>query len=110
MKHGVDPFARVEFNKKAIAARGWLLLTRNLLDHPEIINSAEGEAQEVPSLLDSQSTTEASSNNQLSFAGTLNFNNGFVNTVILDILQNIDQRAVREHKAGENLPFRTFFA
>jgi hypothetical protein len=87
-------FARVEYNKKAIAVRGWFPLTRNLLDHPEIAMSTEDTAQEVP-LIDSQSTV-ASSNNQQTFAGTLNYQNGLANTVISDILQNIDREAVRE--------------
>jgi hypothetical protein len=84
-------FARVEYNKKAIAARGWFPLTRNLLDHPEIADTAEGDSEAAPSLLG-----EDSSNNQQSFAGTLNFCNGYANTVISDILQNIDREAVRE--------------
>jgi hypothetical protein len=61
------------------------------LDHPEIADTAEGDSEAAPSLLG-----EVSSNNQQSFAGTRNFCNGYANTVILDILQNIDQEAVRE--------------
>jgi hypothetical protein len=40
-------FARVEFNKDAIAARGWYPLTRNLLDHPEISATKENECKEI---------------------------------------------------------------
>jgi hypothetical protein len=54
--------------------------------------SSEGTTQEVP-LLDSQSTA-ASLNN--TFAGALNFYNSLANTVISDILQNIDQETVTE--------------
>jgi hypothetical protein len=32
------------------------------------------------------------------FAGTLNYHNGLANTVISDILHNIDQEAVREQR------------
>jgi hypothetical protein len=46
----------VEYNKNGIVVRGWFPLTQNLLIHAEIAISAEGEAQEVPSLSDGQST------------------------------------------------------
>ena len=36
-------FARVEYNKKAIAARGWNPLTFNLLDNPEICGTMTEE-------------------------------------------------------------------
>jgi hypothetical protein len=89
-------FARVDYNKKAIAVRGWFPLTRNLLDHPEIAATAEDESEAAPSMLgDAPTTTDDSSNNQQSFARTLNFCNGYANTVISDILQNIDREAVR---------------
>jgi len=38
-------FPRVAYNKEAIAARGWNPLTRNLLDHPEILARKEPEQQ-----------------------------------------------------------------
>ena len=38
-------FARVEYNKKAIAARGWNPLTFNLLDNPEICGTMTEEDQ-----------------------------------------------------------------
>jgi hypothetical protein len=71
-------FARVEYNKKAIVVRGWYPLTRNLLDHPE--NEA----------------TSAVSNNQQSVAGSLNYQSGIANTVISDMLQNLDREVVQE--------------
>jgi len=77
------PFLRVEYNKRAIAVWGWCPLTRNLLDHPD------NEAR------DSQSAA-ASSNNQQSVAATLNYQSGFANTVLSDILQNIDHDAIWE--------------
>ncbi len=58
-------------------------MTRNLLDHPD------NEAR------DSQSAA-ASSNNQQSVAATLNYQSGFANTVLSDILQNIDHDAIWE--------------
>lgn len=83
-----NSFARVEYNQKAIAARGWNPLTRNLLDHPEIAITKETSPDE-------------GSNNQghstASVAATLNFSNGLAHTCISDIIQNIDLAAVREH-------------
>ncbi len=78
-------FARVEYNKKAIAVRGWFPLTRNLLDHPKIAAS-----KEPSSIADSGNETQSTSNNQHSVAATLNYQSGLANTVISDILQNID--------------------
>jgi hypothetical protein len=83
-------FARVEFNKDAIAARGWYPLTRNLLDHPESSATKENECEEIEEM-DTGSSCGAS--NQ-STAATLNFNNGIANTLMVDILQNIDCEAV----------------
>jgi len=87
-----NSFARVEFNKDAIAARGWYPLTRNLLDHPEISAATENECKEIEEM-DTGSSRGAS--NQ-STAATLNFNKGIANTLMVDILQNIDPEAVRQ--------------
>ena len=76
-------FARVDRNKKAIAARGWNPLTRNLLDHPEI-----AETQEI-------AHQENQENSQETVASTLNFGTGVANKVMVDILQNIDRENVR---------------
>jgi hypothetical protein len=82
-------FGRTQFNKEAIAARGWYPLTRNLLDHPEIIATAEA--------LQEDATTAASSTEPPStIAASLNYRNGFASTVMADILQNIDREAVRQ--------------
>jgi hypothetical protein len=86
-----NSFERVEFNKKAIAVRGWFPLTRNLLDHPDI--AASEESSTVNPQIDSQSGI-LSSSSQLSVAGTLNYQSGFANTVLLDILQCIDREAI----------------
>jgi hypothetical protein len=79
----------VELNKKVIAVRGWFPLTRNLLDHPDIAASASKESSTVNPQVDSQSS-------QLSVAGTLNYQSGFANTVLLDILQSLDHEAIRD--------------
>jgi hypothetical protein len=74
-------FARTEFNKEAIAARGWCPLTRNLLDHPEIIATAEHLSNE-------SKTASSSRQTSLSVASTLiNYNNGLASTIMADILQ-----------------------
>jgi hypothetical protein len=86
-------FSRIEYNKKAIAVRGWFPLTRNLLDHPEIAASKDPSSQDEN--MESQSTA-ASSNNQRSLVATLNYQKGFANAVLSDILQNIDREAIRE--------------
>ena len=83
-----NSFARVEYNQKAIAARGWNPLTRNLLDHPEIAGSAEQIPEEESS--NGHGTTV------VSVAATLNFSTGLANTCISDIIQNMDLEAVRE--------------
>ena len=87
-------FSRVEYNKKSIAVRGWCPFTRNLLDHPEVaatkVQSSDNEAT-----MDSQSTA-ASSKNQQSVAAVLNYQSGFVNILLSDILQNINHDAIRE--------------
>ncbi len=83
----------MEFNKKAIAVRGWLHLTRNLLDHPNI--TASKEPSTLKPQVDSQSIIP-SRNSQLSVARTLNYQSGFANTVLLDILQDIEQEAIWE--------------
>jgi hypothetical protein len=70
-------FARVEHN--TITVRSWYHLTWNLLNHPRIAISEEGEAQEIPHL-DSQST-EASSYNEQSYAGMFNFHNRLANNI-----------------------------
>jgi len=83
-------FARVEQNKKAIAARGWHPLTRNLLDHPEIAETKENdqETQENAHQEDSQESSTT-------IASTLNFGTGIANKVMVDILQTIDRDNVR---------------
>jgi hypothetical protein len=82
-------FARVDYNKKVIAVRNWFPLTRNLLDHPEIVAS-----KDPSSIADSGNDTQSTSDNQHSVAATLNYQSGLANTVISDILQNIDREAV----------------
>ena len=82
-------FGRVEFNREAIAARGWYPLTRNLLDHPEIAATKEKEAEQTAESTNSGRSNEAT-------ASTLNFGNGLANTLMIDILQNIDRDAVRQ--------------
>ena len=82
-------FARVDFNKEAIAARGWNPLTRNLLDHPEIMASKESE--------DNSSAAVTSEEGGISSVATsLNFCSGLSKTVMIDILQNIDREAIRQ--------------
>jgi hypothetical protein len=85
-------FARISFNKQAIAARGWYPLTRNLLDHPEIAATQEQSTE----MNQTDSSTSAISSEQQSVAASLNYSNGLANTVIADILQNVDREAVRE--------------
>jgi hypothetical protein len=85
-------FARVDYNRKAIAVRGWYPLTRNLLDHPEIAAS-----EDPSSISDSGNESQSTSDNQHSVAATLNYQSGLANTVISDILQNIDREAVRQN-------------
>jgi hypothetical protein len=80
-------FARVDYNREAIAARGWGPLTRNLLDHPEILATKEPEQQPEQS--------EEPPDSQGSIASTLNFGTGFSNTVLADIIQNIDREQIR---------------
>ena len=80
-----NSFARVEYNHKAIAARGWCPLTRNLLDHPEILASEEQAPRE-----------DNSGQESLTIGGTLNFSNGLAHSCITDIIQNIDLENVRE--------------
>jgi hypothetical protein len=82
-------FARVAYNKEAIAARGWNPLTRNLLDHPEILATKEPEQQPQ------ESQEQEPSDSQTSVAATLNFGSGLSNTVMADIIQNIDREKVR---------------
>ena len=84
-------FSRVSYNKEAIAARGWGPLTQNLLDNSEILATATDEDL----LLQHQQDT-ATRNDPPSLASTLNFSNGLSNTLIVDILQNIDREAVRD--------------
>ncbi len=84
-------FGRVPFNKDAIAARGWYPLTRNLLDHPEIAATKENGGEETA---ESDSNRTRTSNQGT--ASTLNFGNGLTNTLMIDILQNIDREAVRQ--------------
>jgi hypothetical protein len=84
-------FARIQYNKRAIAARGWNPLTRNLLDHPEIAASKENESEEE---IDSEQRT--SGDGTRSIATSLNFTTGLSNMVMVDILQNIDREAVRK--------------
>jgi len=85
-------FARIEFNKDAIAARRWYPLTRNLLDHPEISATKQNECEEIEEM---DTGTSRGASNQ-STAATLNFNNGIANTLMVDILQNIDREAVHQ--------------
>ena len=85
-------FARVDYNRKAIAVRGWYPLTRNLLDHPEIAAS-----EDPSSISDSGNESQSTSDNQHSVAAMLNYQSGLANTVISDILQNIDREAVRQN-------------
>jgi len=83
-------FARVEQNKKAIAARGWHPLTRNLLDHPEIAETKENDKENEENI-----HQESSQDTATTVASTLNFGTGFANRVMVDILQNIDRENVR---------------
>jgi hypothetical protein len=64
-------------------------LTRNLLDHPDIAASASKESSIDNPQVDSQSS-------QLSVAGMLNYQRGFANTVLSDILQSLDREAIRD--------------
>jgi hypothetical protein len=80
-------FARVEQNKKAIAARGWHPLTRNLLDHPEIAETKDNDQE------NQENAHQESS--QDTIASTLNFGTGLANKVMVDILQYIDRDNVR---------------
>jgi hypothetical protein len=89
-------FGRSTFNKEAIAARGWYPLTRNLLDHPEIAATAENIDNSTTAMDASDAVDSSQSNSQPSIATSLNFRHGFANTVMVDILQNIDRDAVRE--------------
>ena len=80
-------FSKADYNKQAIAARGWNPLTRNLLDHPEILATKEVE-------MDPQESQEPT-DSQPSVASTLNFGSGLSNTVMVDIIQHIDRENVR---------------
>jgi hypothetical protein len=60
-------------------------LTQNLLDHPEIIVTAEHLCDEAET---------ASRQTSSSVALSLNYNNGMASTVMADILQNIDCKTV----------------
>jgi len=82
-----NSFARVDYNKKAIAARGWNPLTRNLLDHPEIAVTKEPTPEEG---------SDQQGHSAGSIANTLNFSDGLAHTCISDIIQSIDLEAVRE--------------
>jgi hypothetical protein len=84
-------FAWLDYNKKAIAVRGWYPLTRNLLDHPEIAAS-----EDLSSISDSGNERQSTSDNQHSVAATLNYQSGLANTVISNILQKIDREAVHQ--------------
>ena len=84
-------FGRVPFNKDAIAARGWYPLTRNLLDHPEIAATKENGGEET-----AESDSNRTGTSIQGTASTLNFGNGLANTLLIDILQNIDREAVRQ--------------
>jgi hypothetical protein len=75
--------------------RGWFPSTRNLLDHPDIAASASEESPTVDPQVDSQSTIPSSSI-QLSVAKAHNYQSGFANTVLSDILQSFDHEAIRE--------------
>ena len=83
-------FARVDYNKQAIAARGWNPLTRNLLDHPEILATKEAPQESAEEQVEPDSQDSARS-----IAATLNFGSGLSNTVMVDIMQNIDRENIR---------------
>jgi hypothetical protein len=80
-------FARKDYNRQAIAARGWYPLTRNLLDHPEIASTKQQVAED---------NSSSAGQGSLNVAATLNFSNGLGHSCITDIIQNIDLEAVRE--------------
>ncbi len=84
-------FVHIQYNERAIAARGWNPLTRNLLDHPDIATSKENEPEEE---IDSEQRTLGDGTH--SIATSLNFTAGLSNMVMVDILQNIDHEAVRK--------------
>jgi hypothetical protein len=84
-------FARIQYKKRAIAARGWNPLTRNLLDHLEIAASKENEPEE-----ETDSEHRTSGDGTHSIATSLNFTAGLSNMVMVDILQNIDHEAVQK--------------
>jgi hypothetical protein len=83
-------FARVDYNREAIAARGWNPLTRNLLDHPEILATKEAPQESAEEQVEPDSQDSARS-----IAATLNFGSGLSNTVMVDIMQNIDRENIR---------------
>ena len=99
-------FARTKYNKEAIAARGWNPLTRNLLDHPEIL--ATREVEQLPQDSEDELQPEDSQDSECIIAATLNFGSGLSNTIMVDILQNIDRENIRSQirqnqEAGKNL-------
>jgi hypothetical protein len=82
-------FTRVAYNEEAIAARGLNPLTCNLLDHLEILAMKEQEQQPE------ESQEQEPSDSQTSVGATLNFGTGLYNTVMADIIQNINRKRVR---------------
>jgi hypothetical protein len=87
MQLGKNRLHELSKTKKAIAARGWHPLTRNLLDHPEIAETKENDQE------NQENAHQESS--QDTIASTLNFGTGLANKVMVDILQNIDRDNVR---------------
>ena len=92
-------FAKVQSNKKAIAARGWNPLTRNLLDHPEIwatmtVGDKELDGVAAPS----NEETAAASAGQISSSssGIINVTTGYAGEKISDLFQHIDRNAIRQ--------------
>jgi hypothetical protein len=62
-------------------------LTRNLLDHPEIIATADNLQEETETVFSLRQTIP-------SIASSLNYKNGLASTAMTDILQNIDRETV----------------
>ena len=86
-------FGWVATNQKAIAARGWNPLTRNLLDNKELRSTmtsedllSDGVAQDLVEDTENRPPTEA----------LLTLHHGYIGEKIADIIQYADRAAVRQ--------------
>jgi hypothetical protein len=84
-------FSRASYNKEAIAVREWGPLTQNLMENYELLATATDK-----DLLIQHQQESAAQTDPPSLASTLNFSDGLSNTLIVDILQNIEGEAVRD--------------